>query len=323
MLKLLQHIRPSALAYLLLFTILIHLPSFFINPVTGEIPERVFMFSMFSGVQSVPSLSLGLAVILVFIQALMFNRLCIHHDVLYVHTYMPAWFFIIANSLFPANLYFSPVLVSNFFVIGALSLLFQLHNSQSTGTLLFYAAAFFSISSLFVTEYLGAPVFLVMAAIIFKNISARDFISIVTGAIFPFGVIMGITYVAGADFTFPIPRYAISFDFSASILSIMPFILLLLISFAGVIKNLSNYNKNNIKTRRISLLLILLFAVQLVFLLIRYDNLQSLSPVAASGMAVFGGYFLIGNKTRRIKELLHLVLIVAVILSLYSQLLPH
>lgn len=317
MLRLLQHIRPSAPAFLLLFTLALHIPSFLTLPPAGEIPQRVFMYSMFSSVQAIPVLSMSIALFLVVIQALLFNRLCIQHDVLYVHTYMPAWLFVIANSLFPANLYFSPVLISNFFVLGAMSLLFHLHNAVSTGTMLFYAATFFSLSTLFVTEYLGAPLFLVMATIIFKNISVRDIIAIITGAIFPFGVIAGISYIGGTGFTFPLPKYNISIDLKESLLSILPYLVLVALGLAGVFKNLGNYTKNNIKTRRISLLLILMFAVQLVFLLIRYDNLQGLSPLTAFPMALFAGYFLLGNKTRRIKEFLHYVVLAVTVISLY------
>ena len=41
--------------------------------------------------------SILLALLIVFIQSVWFNRLCISHDVIYAHSWLPAYFFILVD----------------------------------------------------------------------------------------------------------------------------------------------------------------------------------------------------------------------------------
>lgn len=322
MLKYFQHIRPSAILTILLGAALLRLPALYWLPESPPALNGVFLQDMFSAIAAQPVLSILLGYLAVVLQALILNRLCIMHDVLYVHTYMPAWLFVLANCVFPENLGFNPVMVSNFFVLGAMSFLFRLYQSDDSAILIFYAAFLFSLAAMFVTELLAAPLLILAVNIIFKNVSLRDLLAIATGALLPLGMIWGISWMAGQDFSFPVPKYNLRLRIDMSLLRYLSLVMLFLLSAAGLFKSSLNYLKNNIKTRRINLLFVSLLAFSLLIVLVRYTNIKIYYPLACIPLALFAGYFLLGNKGRRIKEFLHFTLLLLLIFSLYGNHLP-
>lgn len=298
---------------------LLRLPAIYFQPEQTPALNGVFLEHLFSAIQSRPVLAVSLGFLAIVLQALIFNRICISHDVLYIHTYMPAWLYVLASSIFPENLLFNPVMAGNFLVLGAMAFLFRIYQSDDSPILLFYAAFLFSLASLFITEYLAAPLLLLAVNIIFKNVTLRDLLAIVTGTLLPLGMLWSVMWMAGEAFTFPSPRYNLQIRFDASLLRYVSLLLLVIIAAAGVIKSSLNYLKNNIKTRRISLLFVVMLAFTVLIVLVRYTYLKIYFPVTSIPVALFAGYFLMGSKGTRIKEMLHFALLLLLLFSLYGN----
>jgi hypothetical protein len=53
--------------------------------------------------------------------------------------------------------------------------------------------------------------------------------------------------------------------------------------------------------------------------LIRYDHLRLYFTIADAGLALFAGYFLLGEKGRILKGLLHSLLLLLIVVSLYGE----
>jgi hypothetical protein len=318
-LKYFQHIGPSAAFALFIGALLLRIPAFYFHTADLEPVRDVVFESLFNAIRQNHGLSLTLGFVVVFLQAIFFNRLCNRHDVLYTPTFMPAWLFVLANSIFPENLHLNPLMFSNFFVIGAFAFLFQLHQTQNSPTMLFYAAALLSIGSLFVTEYLGAPLVLLVATIIFKNVGLRDLLAIITGTLIPLGMIWSFHYLSNQHFDFPVPRYSLKITLDSGILRYLSLPFIFLLAFSGLLKSSIHYFKNNIKTRRINLISVVFFVFAVFIALIRYDHLRLYFTIADAGLALFAGYFLLGEKGRILKGLLHSLLLLLIVVSLYGE----
>jgi len=319
MLRYFRHIGPSAVFAVFLGAAILRIPAVFVYEANPEPMMGVVFESFFNSVRQWQWLSLLMGFLVIFSQAILFNRLCNEHDVLYTATFMPAWLFVLANSIFPENLHFNPLMVSNYFIIGAFSFLFRMHQSDQSPKLLFYAAALLSLGSLFVTEYLGAPLLLLVATIIFKNVGLRDLLAIITGTLIPLGMIWSFHYLNDQQFDFPIPKYNLNIKLDKAILRYVALTFFFFLAFSGMLKSGLHYFKNNIKTRRINLVSIAFFVFAILIALIQYNQLRLYVTIANCGLALFAAYFLLGDKGLRLKGLLHTILLVLLLLSLYGE----
>ena len=115
--------------YVILFGLLLRLPFLFLgaDKIThfneSEFPmlDAIFKWNIY--------FSMGIAFVLLILQAAVFNKICIDHDVIYTHTYLPAYFFVLINSLFFENLTLNSVLLGNTFVLIGLSFMFRIYQS--------------------------------------------------------------------------------------------------------------------------------------------------------------------------------------------------
>lgn len=263
-------------------------------------------------------LGVGLGLLLVFIQALIFNKLCIDHDVLYSHSYLPAYMFMLLNSVFPENLLLNPLMVVNFFTLFALASVFRLYQSQQSSVILFYTSLFFGMAALLIpVMYLGI-LFVVMATMTFKNINVRDSIAIVSGFLLPVLVLWAVLYLLGIQYVFPRISYDISLKFSSNPYELVALLGIAAVSIAGLMKSGINYSKNNIKTRRISTVMMLSLFFALAVVLIRFTEYRFYFQILTYSLSVQVAYFMLGSKGRRWKELLHYAMLLSIAGSLYG-----
>ncbi len=319
MLKIFQNIRQLSAIWVLLIGIALRLPVVLLDevPVNHDVATPVSQITQLIGGNLIWSVLAGLVV--VFIQAMLLNRLCIQHDVIYSHTYLPAYFYMVLSSLFAENLLLNPVMIVNLLVIFAFFSLFQLYQNQESSAMLFYSSLFFGMCGLIVSEFMLGVFFLIAATIVFKNVTFRDVIGIVTGAIFPIWILFGIYYIIGVPFTLPELSYKLNLQFSNIIAARFSMGVLAVITVAGLFKTAANYNKNNIKTRRINMSLIVYFAFALLLVLLRIDEFRIIYPVLAINLSVITAYFMLGSQGRRWKELINYLLLIAVFFSLYGD----
>jgi hypothetical protein len=319
MLKYFQHIRPSAIVALFIGLLLLRLPAFWFYK-THAYNASGMMNQFFAELNNQAVLSMGLAFVFVFVQALLFNRLCIDHDVLYTHSFMPAWMFVLCNSIFPEMLFFNPVLIGNFLVLGALSFVLGFYRANDGSLVLFYTAALFSLSSFFIVEYITAPILLVVFTIIFKNVKIRDLLAIVSGALVPYIFIGAGSWMLNIPFQLPSPTYNLAIsNLKGDIFHFIAVLAFLLLVFLGLTKTSINYFKNNIQTRRVSLLFISFLVYTILILAFRFNQIDQSLHIAAPALSMFSGYFLLGNKGKNSKEFLHFVLLTTIVVSLYLQ----
>lgn len=319
MLQWFQNIRPSSA--LLVFSIALFLripafviPNYFQTISTGINFSGEFGLLLFNNIYF---LGIG-SLLLTFLQALYINKLCIDHEINYAKSYLPAYVFILFNSIYPQNLLINAVQITNSLILLGLGTLFQLYNSQKSNTIFYFSTVCIAVSIIIIRGYFPLIFFLPLAAMMFKSINIRDIISGITALISVLIVYLSIAYIlnfnAVQNFNFNLilqqPLKIIQYEH-------IPFLILFSFTIVATIKIWNNYFKNNIKTRRINLTLIIYFVFAILILLIHLKQLTQYFIVISPAAAVFVAYFLLGSKLKRLKELLNVVFLLAIVFGLY------
>ncbi|MCC7296760.1 MAG: hypothetical protein IT244_00395 [Bacteroidia bacterium] len=319
MLKIFQNIRPISAIYVLVIGILLRLPAIIFGGIEGAKIEVSMMQGFFALVNQNFTLSILMGLLLIFIQAIFFNKLCIDHDVIYAHSYLPAYFYMVISSVYPENLLFNPIMIINFAILFAFNYLFQLYQGINTSKLLYYASLFLGTVSLVMPVYYSGIVFIIVSTIIFKNITLKDMLGIISGYLFPALIAAGVYFLMGKQYAFPKLEYKLQFEFTSRFNVYVALGVIGALTIAGLLKTGSNYTKNNIKTRRITLLMVAYLAFSVLVILIKLEQLQLFFPILTISLAAETAYFLLGNKSRRWKEFFNYVLLATVFFSLYGS----
>lgn len=324
MIALLNNIRPVSALWVLFFGLLLRTPIYFLGVPVEGIPGSPFFPGFFEQIVTLGWTSYIICFLLVFFQSMIFNKICIDHDVLYAHTYLPGYFYMLFCSLFKEAFHLSPQILANTFALLALYQLFQLYKHPNPAKIIFYSGFYLGCAFLFSLHFLLIPFFLLVAIILFKTVSLKDLLAIFFGVFTPIYLYFGLKYVffGDVDFNFiKVDRLPYKPGWN-DIYLYLPLVVLLVITLISLAKLSANYLKNNIKTRRITLLLVSYFVYWIIAILINAEFIKLNLMFLMFPTAVFVSYFHLGHKARKWKELLHWVIFASVVFSLYKQYLP-
>lgn len=317
MLRIFQNIRPASALWVLLVGLLMRLPLLLMGNVHHENMSLNIMQNFFTFVNQNDYIAILGGLLLVFLQSIVFNKLCIDHDVLYHHSYLPAYFFMLMNSVYKVNLFLNPMMFVNLFVLMALLSMFRMYQSGNSSVILFYTALFFGCASLLLPIMYSGIVFLIAGTIIFKNITIKDLLALFSGYTLPALMLWGILFLFGYHYVLPEIRYSMEFKLSTEISIYISLLIIVFITTMGLLKNVVNYTKNNIKTRRISLFMIAHLAFSAIVVLSRFAEFTFYFPLMAFTISILISYFMLGSKGRRLKEFLHYILLLSILFSIY------
>jgi len=144
-------------------------------------------------------------------------------------------------------------------------------------------------------------------------------LGIISGYLFPALIAAGVYFLMGKQYSFPKLEYKLQFEFTSRFNVYVALGVIGALTIAGLLKTGSNYTKNNIKTRRITLLMVAYLAFSVLVILIKLEQLQLFFPILTISLAAETAYFLLGNKSRRWKEFFNYVLLATVFFSLYGS----
>lgn len=145
-----------------------------------------------------------IAIILVFVQAILLNQIVSNRKVLFENNYLVGVVYVLVVSLSFDSIKLSPMLIGNTFLILALnSMLGQIENKDGSSQSVFEIGLFIGIGSLFVQTF---PLFLVwgiIGIIMFCSPSPNQLILIIIGFLLPvFGFYIYYYFIGNADVAF-------------------------------------------------------------------------------------------------------------------------
>lgn len=259
---------------------------------------------------------------LVFFQALLLNYISTDNSILYKDSLLPAFFFVIINSIYPQQLVLSPQMIANSFLLLMLFRICYLYESESPILLVFDSGVLLGIGLQFNYDMLVYLPFILLSIITMTSFNFRYLLVAIIGIIVPayfLGVIFYLTDQLGPfiqSFQYSIqksyfntPNLPIQ-KLTTWLSFIPPFVF----SFFHL---QSNYFRNRVKTRRLQLTMGILLLFGIFSLYAENQSFIYAIPFLSSSLALAIANYFISHKRFWLKELLLFTTLATIILNHY------
>lgn len=260
-----------------------------------------------------PAINISIAAIVVFSQALIFNKIINNYSIIGKSSFLPALFFIVTSSVFTPFLFLSPPLVCNFLLLYLLHrILLEYKNSDSISGM-FDLGLVIAIGTLIYFPFVLFLIFLWVALIILKPFNWREWASVIVGYI-TIVFLLGVYYYWNDKLT---SFYEIwkplsnAFPFYIKI-QITDYIVLLPIAacvLLGVIYIRQNFFKSFVQVRKTFQLLFFLFAIAALSFYLKTDFRINHFLLCSIPVATVLAYYFASAKIKWIYEPLFLIIV--------------
>lgn len=128
-----------------------------------------------------PFANIVIAGVIVFIQALLFNRIINLFNIIGKPTFLPALTFVLASSVFSPFLFLSPPLICNFFLLFILYKILVSIKNPSVISTMFDLGMVAAIATVFYLPFSFLTIILWIALIIFRPFNWREWVAVIIG----------------------------------------------------------------------------------------------------------------------------------------------
>lgn len=167
------------LLYVLRIGLFLQLPEE-INTGFLEFGNRILLVNTTQSLLS-PFTNVVIAGIVVFIQALLFNRIINLFNIIGKPTFLPALTYVLASSVFTPFLFLSPPLISNFFLLLILYKILASIKNPAVVSTMFDLGMITAIATVFYLPFSFITLILWMALIIFRPFNWREWAAVIIG----------------------------------------------------------------------------------------------------------------------------------------------
>lgn len=323
MIKKLLNNTFTTLTGVLLIAALLRLPALWLIPQLPVTSKIGILGGLVEWVNHWKSTSILVSFVFVVAQALLLNYVCKTQGLITPTGYLPAYFFILIQSIYPENLFFTEYQLGNIFIFLGLAVLFHFKNQYSRVTL-FYSSILFGVAILLVPDHLMILLFLIASVLVFKNIVAFDVLSIVFGLAMPYYFAKVLEYLGVqslgriSDITVNQikPEYIVSdlneFYWNNAIYGCFAVLIIF-----GLLKEISKYYQYNVEIRRSKRVVILFFIYSLSLISLHWKDIRDFHLLAAFPSAIFLTAVFNNERPSWWMEILNILLFLVVIYSLY------
>ncbi len=260
------------------------------------------------------------SLLLLLIEAIYLNYILIKHNFFFKNSYLPALFYVLVNSLYPAMLGHSSQLLAAFFLIVVLDKLFSLYDNENAVTKIIDAGVFTGIAALFSFDALMFLPFVVYSVASIRPFKLREVVLSACGLFIPLYVLAVIYFLKGDVETvkngFFIVNTATNINaIQFSYENITPLIIALPLSVIAFFMYQNDIGRNNVKTRKIQnvVLVMLFFSVGSAFFS-KPSFVYSLPYISIPLGIILSYYFLLERKKGdAIKEIIFGALAILII----------
>ena len=168
---------------------------------------------MFSGLNSDGGFALLLSILIVYLQALMLNRLVIRNRITQELTLFPGLFYILLVSFFPEYNGLSAPLLANTFVILALDRLLSTHKNTGNVSRIFTAGFWFSVAFLFYFGYIVLFICGLLGLSMLRTVKPREWLQFFIGFLAPMAIVGMLDYLMHSNITDFLNHFSGQFGF--------------------------------------------------------------------------------------------------------------
>ena len=257
MLKLVRNNSPFTVIVLFIFALVVKFPAL-LHPVAPlPVPGHFIynfllkgLFFVFKGGNFAYSM---LAIIVLIIQALYLKSVTTRHKLFPKYTYVPAFVYLLLTSIYPLFNSFNETILINWFLIGAMDIMFSFTQTTQPRKLIFNASLLLSMAALFQFTVMSYFLLLIVGMVMFRSFNIGEWSVAMMGYITPIYFLVCILFLADQ---FGLFSHWLHIGFSLTGNVISPFYLgwmiggLLFLSVCGVYAMQVNVAMSNIYVRR-------------------------------------------------------------------------
>jgi hypothetical protein len=281
-------------------------------------PLADILFKYLNSLPSYDSISVISSGILLYLQALMVNYLGNRHQILYKYSMLPALFFVVLNSIYKDQLFLTPHLISNTFIILMIYRLCFLYDYEKPTFPVFDCGAFLGLAILFNYDLILLLPFILIAITTITSFNIRYLFVALLGIFVPIYFLAAIFFMVNR-FDMILLSFEASFAktylkaFDLSFKNNLPWLVILPISASSVVRLQYNFFKNNVKSRRLLFMMaqLLIFGVLMLFAEDAFYGFALGYGAIAGSFSI--AYYFLGEKRPVLKEFLFWLLIISVV----------
>ena len=264
------------------------------------LPDSPVFYSIFS-------------IIILFIEAVLINRMVTKNRFTRDMSLLPGMFFILLSSLSPETQRFSPFFIGVFFVILSFNELFKTYKKYYSERLLYNSGLYMSIAVLFYFDFFILFIILILGFISIRAFKIREFLQLFTGVLTVVYLYVFAIFMMDKKIIFPtIKIHSVSQYYTQNI----PLIIIYSVMIFLVLYSIFTYRKFIIKKsiqsqKKINILFWLLLFTIGISVIINPHYLLNYLIVIAFPLSIFTAMIFQRIKNNLIAEIVNLIIIFA------------
>ncbi|MES2426230.1 MAG: DUF6427 family protein [Bacteroidota bacterium] len=264
-----------------------------------------------------PSVDIFLAGVLVFIQALLVNRLVNQYSLLSKPSFLPALMYITLSGLFTPFLVLSPPLICNFLLIWMLHKLFGLYKGEDVNSIAYDLGMIVAIGSLIYLPFIYLFLAIWAGLLLFRPFNWREWVIGIMGyaTIFFFLAVayylsnnLSIFYTIWTPLTTKFPTH-VNINYYNYLL-LIPVILIFIL---GVVKIQQIFFRSYVQVRKSFQLLFIVFLITGLSFYVKAQFSLTHFLLCTIPLAVFFAYYFLHATARWFYESLFFILLVSIV----------
>ncbi|MBA3898732.1 MAG: hypothetical protein H0X62_00745 [Bacteroidetes bacterium] len=318
--------RPvTLLAILPVITLLLWIPGILKYPMPLAFEHSMPFFDALAFLCSqVPYSAPILSLSLIYLQALLLNHIVNTNDILKPKSNLPALMYVLIMSSVVELQTLHPVVISNIFLIIAISRICTIYNQNRVYSQVFDAGMFVALGSFFYFPAIAFFLFIWLSLLIIRPFIWREYIIALLGMLVPYLFLASWYFWTGEWIEFfkdkitDIDPSTIVFpNLVALDYGLVAYLLLLL--FASLLAVFRIMGKNVVRVQYLLRSLVALLVVGFAILLFDSSrNLHTIALVAIPSSIIFANYFLV-LKRRLLAEVIFTLLLLLIIFNLFTS----
>ncbi|SES26123.1 hypothetical protein SAMN04488023_15118 [Pedobacter rhizosphaerae] len=182
-----RKLNPINLVFLLAYTFLMRIAIFYELPaqVNFDFVESFNRLLIYIDLENAlsPSANIFFATVVVYVQALIFNRVINNHNLLAKPSFLPGLMFITGTSLFMPFMILSPAMICNFLLIWIIDKFLKLSKSANSITTVFDIGMIIGIGTLIYFPFMAMLLMIFLALMLFRSFNWREWVAGLIGFI--------------------------------------------------------------------------------------------------------------------------------------------
>ncbi len=266
------------------------------------LPENPLIYSIFS-------------IIIVFIEAILINRLVIKNRFTRDMSLLPGMFFILLSSLSPEMLKFSPFITGLFFIILSFNELFKTYKKYYSERMLYNVGLYMSIAVLFYFNFVILFIILILGFLSIRTLKIRELFQLLSGVLTVIYFYAFTMFFYDKNIILPkIKIYTISRYFTHDIASIIIYSIFIFLFFYSTFTYRKFIIKKSIQSqKKINILFWLLLFTIIISIFFKPGFLLNYMVVIAFPLSVFVSMIYQRIKNNLIAEIVNFVIIFTIL----------